>query len=191
MRTSCKLLIIAFFGIAILFSCQSKEDSVTQNNNPNEAVVKTGDTHFNTQIAQVVNGQYQFVNDIDDIISDWEDLINNGSSLNVSFDTVYIEMISSEYYLSGIDYSEEAGSRVCLVLDSEVYYEKSYPGSTEESPQTGSTCTCTGCKTTGPLSVNDCQPKQNALDWYCTSCPHGFGECIKTVTATSGTGTLD
>ena len=190
MRTSIKLLIIAILGIVFFAYCQSKEDSVPLNDTSNEAVLKSDTNHWNTLIAQVVSGEYQFVNDIDDIISDWEDLINNGSSLNLDFDTVFIEVEDDEYYLVGIDISSKASSKVCLVLDSGSFYEKSYPDPSE-GPSTGTTCTCSGCTTTGPLSANDCIPKQNAVGWYCTECPRGQGECVKTVTSTSGSGTLD
>lgn len=187
MRKSLKLLFILFLGVAFILGCKTK-DSSAPTDNSFTSIDKTTIDHFSTVIGQVVSGEYQLASGIDDMVSDWEDLINDGSSTTLSFDAVSIELEDNVYYLVGVDDSEDATSKVRLVLDSGYFYEKAYyPDPEDETPQ-GSSCTCSGCKSTGPLSVNDCQPKQNELGWYCTHCPHGMGECVKSVTVTTGSG---
>lgn len=190
MKYYCNLILSTFVGLLILFSCQSNNESIKPTSEANEATIKTVPDHFDRVIGHLVNEEFQLSDSIDYIVSYWEDLINNCTSLDISFDAVNIEIDNDMYFLVGVDDSEDATSVVRLVLDSGVFYEYCYPDPTEMSVPTGSTCTCSGCKSTGPLSVNDCQPKQNELGWYCTDCPRGMGECVKTVTATSGGGTL-
>jgi len=180
-----KVLIISFIGVLILFSCQEKRDtSKLSNNNLNESVNKTVTPHFDIIIAQIINEEIVFVDNINERITDWEVVINTNSTLNVSFYDFAIDQEDSKYYLVASDSITPASSKIRLVLDSGKFYEYKYPGATTNVQSTGGSVTCSGCTSTGPGSAGECEPKENEKGWYCTDCSEGT--CIKTSIAQVG-----
>jgi hypothetical protein len=181
-----KFLIIILVGISILLSCQqnNRHNLSSKDNNLNEVITKTTDPHFDTIIAQMINSEIVFVNNISSKILIWEDVINNFSPLSVDFDEYNIEQEGGEYYLVGDDLSSRVTAKIKLVLDSGNIYEYEYPGGTPLATSTGMTVTCSGCTGTGSGSAGECQPKQNEDGWYCTDCSQGT--CVKSSTVKSG-----
>jgi len=181
-----KILIITLLGISILFSCQENDKSYLppKNDKVNENISKTADPHFDTIIAQMINSEFVFVNNIGTKISNWEDIINDSTSLNIHFSDYTINLEDGEYYLVGFDTSLTAISKIKLVLDSGNFYEREYPGATPLSASTGKSVTCSGCTSTGSGSAGECDPKENSNGWYCTDCSQGA--CTKSSTVTTG-----
>ena len=185
MKTMYKVLIFTLLGVLTLLSCQGKRDSaILSNNILNESVNKTAAPHFDTIIAQIINEEIVFVDNINEKISDWEDVINNNSTLNISFYNIVIDQEDSEYYLVARDSLTPASSKIRLVLYSGNFYECKYPGTTTGAPSTGGSVTCSGCTSTGPGSAGECEPKEDGNGWYCTDCSNGT--CTKTSTAQVG-----
>ena len=185
MKSMYKLVMITILGVLTVISCQRTGDpNISPNNGSNTTMTKATPDHFDTIIAQVINEQIVFVSNIGGKISDWEDIVNNDQSLNISFDTYNIEVDDGKYYLVGVDDSEHATTKIRMVLSSGNFYEMKYPGESASAPQ-GTTCTCSGCTSTGPGSIGECEPKGSDLTgWYCTDCSEGT--CTKSTTASTG-----
>ena len=185
MKQSSIILTSVFLAITLTVGCQTKNGKSSQNNNSGQTINKTVAGHFDTIIGQVVNGDFVLVPNIRSKVSDWENAINAGSSLNVTFSNVFIEINDGNYYLTGVDESAGSTSRIKLVLSSGKFYEAKFKGGTATSPaQGGYSCTCSGCKSTGSNAAKRCSPRENKDGWYCTSCSQG--NCVKTVTFSSG-----
>jgi len=180
-----KILLIFFLGTMFLTSCNGKYDaSVKDQNNSTEIVYKTTLDHFDIVIATQVGQDVQFVQDIGQKVTKWETLLNNESSLNVSFDEVIFEIEDDKYFIVGRDHDFPANSKVQLVYDRGNFYEFKYPGETLSSPNYGYSVTCSGCTSTGPGSSGECEVKGDENGYYCTSCSQGT--CTKSTTAGTG-----
>ena len=180
-----KNYLIALIGLIFLFGCKQTVKSDIFPNNYGDINQKTAEAHFNTKVADIINNQIVLVSNIDSLVANWENIVNHDPQLDLNFETVNIEVVDGEYYLVGVDDNALAVSKIGLVLDNNVFYEKSYPGPTPSSPSLGWTCTCSGCTSTGPGSSGECSPKHDENGWYCTDCSQGT--CTKSETAgTSG-----
>ncbi len=182
-KLSC-FLISVLLSITLLVGCQEKSNSLSSDNNSGQVSNKTSPDHFDTIIGQVINGNFVLVANINEKVSDWEDAINTGSSLNLSFDNVTIEINDGKYFLTGVDESADATSRIKLILSSGNFYEAKFQGGEVGSSSQGYGCTCSGCTSTGSGSAGECSPKENEDGWYCTSCSQGT--CTKTISAVNG-----
>lgn len=176
-----KNLLITMLGALLLFGCPQNVNSEISPTQKGETEVKSSTPHFETIIAQIVKNEIVFTSSIDDKVSKWEKLINMGSSLNLNFDVVDIEIDNNNYYLVGIDDKAKAVSKIRLVLDNGVLYEAKFAGEAKDVPNTGWTCICSGCTSTGPGSAGECSLKQDENGWYCTDCSEGT--CTKTEVA--------
>lgn len=179
MLKNSKTIIVICISFLILAGCQEKEN----NRSKSEGNLKTTMRYFNTVIALEDQGSFTLVENIGDKISDWQDLINSQTSLNINFDEYSVDYVDANYYLTGKDTNQHFTSRIRLILDSGNLYEREYPDN-PSAPGYGGTCTCTGCKATGPEHSGECSPKENAGGWYCTDCSDG--DCVKTETAGGG-----
>jgi hypothetical protein len=186
MSTMFKVLVIAILGISVLLSCQENRDSNNSQESIeiNESELKTTPNHFNTIIAQMINNEAVFVEDFDDKITNWENIINAHTSLNVSFDEIVVEIDDSKYYLVARDNTSHITSMVRLALVSGNFYEISYPGETISATQYGIGVTCNGCIGSESDSSGECKPKENKNGWYCTEC--SSGTCTKSTSTSSG-----
>jgi len=183
MNSTCKVLIALIVGMFILAGCQERDDSII--NPTDESVTKATSKHFNTVIAEVVNNKVVFSRDISDIMHIWEGAVNKSPSLKLVYWNYSIEMDDDKYYLVGLDSINPAISKVCLILDNGKFYEELYPGSSVKLPPSGTSVTCSGCTSTGPGSIGECEPKGNELTgWYCSACSEGT--CVKSVTEEGG-----
>jgi hypothetical protein len=72
---------------------------LVSNRTQGKSHLKTSEPHFDTIVGEYVNDEYVVAANIYSKVSDWEDQINNGSSLSVSFYEVRIEMEGGVYYL--------------------------------------------------------------------------------------------
>jgi len=122
MKTFFNLIAIAILAIVVLCNCQSKETAIPKDKS-NETIDKTDPDHFNTVVGEDQNGEYVLDEDIDDLIANWETNITNGALITIDFDNVSIELEDSKYFLVGVDDSENATSKIRLVLDSGTFYE--------------------------------------------------------------------
>ena len=185
MKNSISIFISILLAVALLTGCHEKSKKATQENKSSQTTYKTAPDHFDTIIGQVVQGDFVLTPNIGEKVLDWENAINTGSSLDLSFSNVFIEINDGNYYLTGIDESVDATSRIRLVLSSGNFYEAKFTGGTATSPSHGGiSCTCSGCKSTGPDAAGECSPKENEAGWYCTSC--SLGDCVKTETFSTG-----
>ena len=183
MNTTYKVLITLIVGMFILVGCQGRNGSITKATN--ESDTKATSNHFNTLIAEIVNNEIVFSQDIADIIHIWESVVNKSASTKLAYWTYSIKMDDDSYYLVGIDSITPAISKVCLILDNGKFYEELYPGPSANLRPSGTSVTCSGCTSTGSGSIVECEPKGNELTgWYCSDCSDGT--CVKSVTNESG-----
>lgn len=183
MKKSLIGVVVIFLCMAIWYSCKDDSKVIPPGNNgiADESTLKTTLTHFSDTIATNVNGSLLFCEEIQDRVDRWEYIVNNTSSLNLSISDVVIDFENGIYYLTAKDARSKIAARIQLIMDGGNLYERSYG---MLSAQTGESCTCTGCLSTGPGSADECCPKNGENGWYCTSCSNG--ECTKTVTAGDG-----
>ena len=179
MKKSISIFMSTLLTITLLAGCQEKS-TFSQDNNTNQVSTKTTPDHFDTIIGHVINGDFVLAANIDKKIADWEKAINDGSSLNLTFDNVSIEINDGKYFLTGVDESAHATSRIKLILSSGNFYEAKFNAGTARSSGGGISCTCSGCTSTGSDSAGECSPKENEDGWYCTDCSQG--NCTKTET---------
>lgn len=187
MKNFIKFLFVALLGI-IMTNCQENNDVAFDQKTTsyvNESNLKDSEPHFETIIAELARGDVAFTLDVSVIKTRLQNAVNNGSELNLSYDTVFINNEMDGIFLVAKDISKKATTKVKLVLDGSTFYEKKYFDGTDGLP-VGQTCTCTGCTSTGPGSSGECEPKGGNEGWYCTDCSEG--KCVKTVSYTIGGG---
>lgn len=165
-------------------SCnKSVEDTKKSKSNQNENYSKSSSPHFDIKIAEISDQKIKFTQQISDIISNLEDNINTGSQLGLDYYTYNIIKEDDMYFLLAKDSIIPATTKVRLVLDHDQFHEYKY-NNTPSKEAIGVTCTCSGCKSTGPDSSDECQPKVGTGGYYCSDCSDG--DCIKSVTETIG-----
>lgn len=129
-------------------------------------------SHFGTVIGKIENGIALFVLDSNQVKLSLSNSISRSSDLKLNFDKIIIDKNGSEYSLLAKDFAYAGTSRVKLVLDNGKLYEAKVKGG-------GYVVTCSGCKSTGRKSANECVP----YDSWCSACSNG--DCVKTVTSSS------
>lgn len=180
MKKFSKLTIMFFMGCVILFGCKEiKEKEIVSETNQKSTL-----QHFSTVVASVVNENIVFPGNINDMITNWENVINNDPNLSLDFDNYYIEQNDGKYFIISKDLTSNSTSAIALVLLNGNFYEVSYSGVSMSSQNIGTTCTCSGCESTGPGSGKECQPKGDDFGWYCTDCSQGT--CTKSITIQVG-----
>ena len=183
MKNSINTFMMTLLIITLFTGCQEKSRS-SQGSSTNQVSTKTTSNHFDTIIGHDINGKFVLTSNIYKKVADWEKAINKKSSLNLTFSNVSIEINDGKYFLTGVDESAHATSRIKLILSSGNFYEAKFSAGTARSSWQGYSCTCSGCKSTGPDSAGECSPKENEDGWYCTDCSKG--DCAKTITAVDG-----
>ena len=153
MKKSSYFLISVLLSITLLVGCQEKRNSSSSDNHSSQVSNKTTPDHFDTIIGQVIKGNFVLVANISKKLSDWEEAINTGTSLNLSFNNVSIEINDGNYFLTGVDESANATSRIKLILSSGNFYEAKFQSDAVGSSSQGHGCTCSGCTSTGSGSA--------------------------------------
>jgi len=181
MNRTFTLALIEFF---FLFGCKQAVKSDSSHSGDTVRSEKTTEAHFDTKIAEKVNNQITLAPNINDIVSNWETIVNQDSNLLVNYESINVEIDNGKYFLVGVDKAHSEVSAVRLVLSNNVFYEKSYSDMSPSSSSGGQSCTCKGCTSTGTDRTGECSPKENENGWYCTGCSQGT--CTKTVTFQNG-----
>jgi hypothetical protein len=175
MKNKTIIFTVLMLVVFAFFSCGRKTDS--KSIDPNDSTEKSGIdslSHFNIAIAIISNDQFSFTEDKNLIKIQWEEVINNNSQLDITFDDIKIFNEEGNYFLRGKNNSGHSSSALRLVRVGDKLYEMRTPGG-------GTTVTCSGCTSTGAGSSGECEPAINPHHgWYCTDCSQGT--CTKTTT---------
>jgi len=183
-----KIIVSIFLMAAVTFiGCQEKENPDPDINTSNESQLRTSAPHFDVVIANLVDGEIVFVDNISSKVDEWTEFINDNSDLELNLANEYItQEENGDYFLIAKDEVLPATSAIKLVLDNNIFYEYKY---LETEAVSSATVTCSGCTSTGPLSAGQCEPRNTTSNgWYCTDC--SSGTCTKTSTAKIGSGII-
>jgi len=128
-------------------------------------------SHYSTKIGKITaNGPVITLNQTV-LFDDWEDWLNEHTTINVTFDTATIFTENDKYWITGINQSGSIKSTVPLVVDSGNIYE------IQTSPGVSHSITCSGC-------TQGCNPREDEIKgWYCKD---PCTSCVKSETVVSG-----
>lgn len=190
MKIISKFLILMFFGSVLFTGCQGSTNSETSEDNATMKDSRSEDgslVHFDKVIGELRDGQIVMVADADELKARWQKVVNDQVEPDISFTRIWIVNEADGYFLRGSDTINHASSIIRLVLDGNKIYEFKILNAGKKAQVGSETVTCTGCTSSGPGLVGECEVKYGLEGgYYCSDC--SAGNCQKTHTLVVGSG---
>ena len=170
-----------FFSLLFFTSCESwdvKSIDLRTSDSHLKSTLDDEKDHFDKTVGLLLNDEFVFTMDYYEIKEKWEKVLNTHSEISINLDEITIVELNDIIHLQGVDNSNKSVSIIPLVIkDHKLYVMREQGG--------GFTVTCSGCKSTGPDSSNECIPTINPGNgYYCTDCSDGT--CTKSTTYDPG-----
>ncbi|NCA84428.1 MAG: hypothetical protein EOM83_02520 [Clostridia bacterium] len=192
MKSIGKLFALMVLGIALFTGCQGNTSSESSDSNATTKGSRIEDgslVHFDKVIGALRDGEIVMVADADALKARWQKVVNDQVEPDISFTGIWIVKEADGYFLRASDTINRASSIVRLVLDGDKIYEFKILDAGKEDQAGSETVTCSGCTSTGPGSVGECEVKWGLEGgYYCSDC--SAGNCQKTHTVVVGSAIL-
>ncbi|HZK08674.1 MAG TPA: hypothetical protein VFC92_10785 [Bacteroidales bacterium] len=192
MKNISKFLILMIFGSVLFTGCQGSTNS--ENAEANAAMKDSQNedgsmAHFDKVIGELRDGQIVMVADADELRARWQRVVNEQVKPGISFTRIWIVNEADNYFLRGSDSINYASSIIRLALDGDKIYELKLNNVGKEDQVGSETIMCSGCESSGPGAVGECEVHYGLEGgYYCSDC--SAGNCQKTHILSVGRGIL-